>query len=261
MNLTLDFDIARSYKSKSQKYRVITETWLEDNLYCPVCGEGRLNRYEANKPVADFFCSSCNSNYELKSRESKRSVSKGIIPDGAYDTMISRITSLSNPNLLVMTHFNQSVTNLIFIPKFFFVPSVIIKRPPLKEDARRAGWVGCNIDLGAIPNEAKIPIIEDCSVAYPSSVMESYRRLLSLQTDKLQSRGWIMDTMACIDKIPNEHFTLRELYLFEDLLRMKYPENNFIKDKLRQQLQILRDKGFIEFISRGYYKKVFPGHQ
>ncbi|MDE6634687.1 MAG: DpnI domain-containing protein, partial [Bacteroidaceae bacterium] len=35
MNLTLDFDIARSYKSKSQKYRVITETWLEDNLYCP----------------------------------------------------------------------------------------------------------------------------------------------------------------------------------------------------------------------------------
>ena len=33
-------------------------------------------------------------------------------------------------------------------------------------------------------------------------------------------------------------------------------ENNFIKDKIRQQLQILRDKGVIDFISRGIYRKI-----
>lgn len=46
------------------------------------------------------------------------------------------------------------------------------------------------------------------------------------------------------------------MYSFESELRLKYPENNFIKDKIRQQLQYLRDKGFIEFKSPGNYKKI-----
>jgi len=37
---------------------------------------------------------------------------------------------------------------------------------------------------------------------------------------------------------------------------MKYPNNNFIKDKIRQQLQLLRDKGILEFTSRGNYRKL-----
>ena len=61
--------------------------------------------------------------------------------------------------------------------------------------------------------------------------------------------------MNCINKIQSEIFSLRELYSFENALKIKYPNNNFIKDKLRQQLQILRDKGFIEFVSPGNYKK------
>ena len=36
--------------------------------------------------------------------------------------------------------------------------------------------------------------------------------------------------------------------------------NNFIKDKIRQQLQLLRDKGIIEFVGRGNYKKVNYGN-
>ncbi|MDE7474542.1 MAG: hypothetical protein K2M71_02825 [Duncaniella sp.] len=62
--------------------------------------------------------------------------------------------------------------------------------------------------------------------------------------------------MSCIDSIPTEEFTLKDLYAFENFLSTKYPNNNFIKDKLRQQLQILRDKGFIKFTSRGHYRKI-----
>ena len=36
---------------------------------------------------------------------------------------------------------------------------------------------------------------------------------------------------------------------------MEQLNNNFIKDKIRQQLQVLRDKGMIDFMSRGKYKK------
>lgn len=46
------------------------------------------------------------------------------------------------------------------------------------------------------------------------------------------------------------------MYKFEEKLKTKYPNNNFIKDKIRQQLQILRDKGIIEFSTRGNYKKI-----
>jgi len=36
----------------------------------------------------------------------------------------------------------------------------------------------------------------------------------------------------------------------------KYPNNNHIPDKIRQQLQFLRDKGFIVFKGHGVYKKI-----
>jgi len=65
--------------------------------------------------------------------------------------------------------------------------------------------------------------------------------------------------MGCVDLIKNETFALEEIYKFEQKLKSKYPNNKFIKDKIRQQLQILRDKGVVEFIGRGNYKKVNYG--
>lgn len=46
------------------------------------------------------------------------------------------------------------------------------------------------------------------------------------------------------------------MYQFKEVLKLKYPDNDFIKDKIRQQLQLLRDKGLIEFKTRGNYKKI-----
>jgi type II restriction enzyme len=66
--------------------------------------------------------------------------------------------------------------------------------------------------------------------------------------------------MNCIDSINNEKFTLDDVYKFEEKLKLKYPNNNFIKDKIRQQLQFLRDKGIIEFSGRGNYKKISYGN-
>jgi len=48
--------------------------------------------------------------------------------------------------------------------------------------------------------------------------------------------------MKCIEKLNKKDFTLQEMYNFEAILKQKYPNNNFIKDKIRQQLQFLRDK-------------------
>ena len=66
--------------------------------------------------------------------------------------------------------------------------------------------------------------------------------------------------MKCIEDLHKEKFTLEEVYSFEQTLKQKYPNNNFIKDKIRQQLQLLRDKGIIEFVGRGNYKKINYGN-
>ena len=66
-----------------------------------------------------------------------------------------------------------------------------------------------------------------------------------------------MDVLNIIDRIPTPIFKLSEVYLHIQELQLKHPENHFIDAKIRQQLQILRDKGFISFISNGIYKKNF----
>jgi type II restriction enzyme len=37
-------------------------------------------------------------------------------------------------------------------------------------------------------------------------------------------------------------------------LSNKHQDNRHIKEKIRQQLQILRDKGYLEFLERGRYR-------
>lgn len=45
----------------------------------------------------------------------------------------------------------------------------------------------------------------------------------------------------------------QKIYGFEKTLQAKHPENNFVKDKIRQQLQYLRDKGYLTFKGQGRY--------
>jgi type II restriction enzyme len=44
------------------------------------------------------------------------------------------------------------------------------------------------------------------------------------------------------------------MYVFEQQLYAKHPNNHNIKAKIRQQLQLLRDMSYLKFISRGKYE-------
>jgi type II restriction enzyme len=50
---------------------------------------------------------------------------------------------------------------VILVPHFAFSLSVVECRAPLPATARRAGWIGCNILLGQIPQDARIPIVSN----------------------------------------------------------------------------------------------------
>lgn len=93
----------------------------------------------------------------------------------------------------------------------FFTPDVIEKRKPLADDARRAGWEGCNILLKQIPDFAKIPIIQNKVVLDSNTVRKEYRRVYSLQTNSIESRGWLIDVLRCIERLDST-FTLKQMY-------------------------------------------------
>ncbi len=256
MDLFLDTNLADNYKNSSQIARVLTENWVEKNSYCPNCGKPYLTKFENNKPVADFYCSSCSEQFELKSKKSIKIGTK--IVDGAYSTMIDRINSNKNPNFFFLTYnkVNWKINNFLIIPKYYFTSDIIIKRKPLKDTARRAGWVGCHINIGKIPENGRIFIVRNSEIIAKETVQHKWNTTKFLSSKSLKSKGWILDVMNCIDSISQETFTLNEIYKFEKFLHRKHPNNNFIKDKIRQQLQLLRDKGLLEFEGKGVYKKI-----
>lgn len=187
----MDGKSAEQYSSNTQKIRVITEDWVNKNMFCPFCGNQYISHFENNRPVADFFCPSCMEEYELKSKGASIS---NKVNDGAYNTMIERIKSINNPNFFFM-HYNKCnlrIENFIMVPKYFFSPNIIEKRKPLADTARRAGWTGCNILLKRIPNEGRIYIVQNGKEMSIEKIIEKAHRTELLRNSKLKARGWTL---------------------------------------------------------------------
>jgi len=70
----------------------------------------------------------------------------------------------------------------------------------------------------------------------------------------VESTGWLLDVLTCVERIKKVDFSLEDVYAFESVLKGKHPENHNVRAKVRQQLQYLRDKGVIEFMGRGQYR-------
>jgi type II restriction enzyme len=254
MNLFFETELVNTYKSLSQKARVLSEHWVDSHVYCPNCGNITVDKYANNKPVADFFCTYCKEDYELKSTNK---ILGNKVVNGAYRTMIERLKDSNNPNFILLSYDLRDfqVMNLFVIPKQFFIPEIIEKRKPLSPTARRAGWVGCNILLQNIPQVGKIYLVRNRQVEPKDKVLTEWQKTLFLRkAKKASTKGWLLDVMNCIEKIGSKDFSLNEVYAFDKLLSTKYPDNLHIKDKIRQQLQVLRDKGYLEFVRRGHYR-------
>jgi type II restriction enzyme len=252
MNLILDKKLGVDYSSKTQKIRVMSEAWVLNEIYCPSCGKEIIG-YVNNKPVADFYCKKCTEDFELKSKKGKI---RKIIPAGAYSKMIERINSSTKPNFFFMGYLETLCVNDFFIiPKHFFISKIIEKRKPLSDNARRAGWIGSNILFSKIPKAGQIFYIENGKEISKKDVLEKWQKTIFLkQIIKADTKGWILDIMNCIDSINKKEFTLNDIYTFENDLKIIHPANKHIKDKIRQQLQFLRNKNYLDFIGHGIYK-------
>lgn len=253
MNLILDKKLGDKYSSNSQKIRVISEIWTRSNVFCPNCGSN-IKNLENNKKVSDFLCEKCLENYEQKASQNKF---QGKVISSEYKTIITRLSSKNKPHFFFLHYLvsDYSVNDFFVVPKYFFIPEIVEKRKALSENARRAGWVGSYILFSKIPDSGKIYYIENGKEFSKKEILTKWQKTAFLKDiKKAELKGWILDVMNCIDSLHKTEFVLQDLYAFEEDLKIIHPENKHIKDKIRQQLQFLRDKNYLDFVGSGKYK-------
>ena len=254
MNLELPIGAHARYKSRSQQARVSTEPWAAANLFCPNCPAPRLEPTDSNTQAIDFVCARCEETFQLKSQG--HFIGRKIV-DAAYSAMMRALEGDRAPNLFALHYDSERwrVENLILIPRFSISTSAIEKRKPLGPNARRAGWVGCNIVLDLVPDSARIIILSDGEASRPSDVRARYRHLRPLANLSVATRGWTLDVLNVVRSLGREEFSLDDVYTFAGQLARLHPANRHIRPKIRQQLQILRDLGFVKFLGGGRYRR------
>lgn len=168
--------------------------------------------------------------------------------------MIKQITSNAHPNLLLLGYtMDGCVTDFSLVPKRFLVPALIEKRKPLSPTARRAGWIGCNLRIGSIPTDGRIYYVREGAVVEKDAVSSQWNKTAFLDQIDIYSRAWLVSVMTCVRSMNKRDFKLEELYDFVPKLQEQYPKNRHVKAKIRQQLQVLRDKSWLTFHGHGAY--------
>jgi len=169
--------------------------------------------------------------------------------------MVEAIRRDATPNFYFMQYelATWRVKNLLLVPSFAFPTSAIIKRKPLAPTARRAGWVGCNIALSRIPADARIAIVTESQVSSAKDVRAQFRRVKPLAEIKANQRGWTLDVLNAVRRLGKSEFTTSDAYTFVHEMEQLHPDNRHVRDKIRQQLQVLRDRGFLVQAERGVW--------
>jgi len=123
------------------------------------------------------------------------------IVDGAYETMIRRINADNNPHFFFLNYSNKTfeVQNFIVIPKYYFVNDIIEQRNPLGKNARRAGWIGCNILLKNIPTLGKIFLVKNRNIENRNKVLEKWAKTSFLAKQNKEFRGWTIEVLKMVD--------------------------------------------------------------
>ncbi len=93
--------------------------------------------------------------------KSKAGLSNGRkVPDGTYNTMISRIQADDNPNFFFLAYkkADYSVQQLILVPKHFVTVEMIVPRKRALKD--RPNYLMCDMNISSLPESGKIHLID-----------------------------------------------------------------------------------------------------
>lgn len=84
--------------------------------------------------------------------------------------------------------------------------------------------------------------------------------IYKIQEDEIYTtlpKGWTQEVYQVINQFEKPQFDTQDIYQYTSFFQNRYPNNHHIEDKIRQQLQILRDLGLLKFLGNGNYKKLW----
>jgi len=82
----------------------------------------------------------------------------------------------------------------------------------------------------------------------------NFNSVCPLEKLDIEKRGWTLDVLNAVRSLKKKEFVLSEVYDRADRLAELHPQNHHIQDKIRQQLQVLRDLDLLEFLGDGFYR-------
>jgi type II restriction enzyme len=92
-------------------------------------------------------------------------------------------------------------------------------------------------------------------------VRASYNQLRPLEKLQVEKRGWTLylegtkgDVLQVVQSLGTLEFTLADVCAHAAALAKLHPNNAHVRDKIRQQLQVLRDLDLLEFLGNGSYR-------
>jgi type II restriction enzyme len=114
----------------------------------------------------------------------------------------------------------------------------------------------------------------------PEEVRAQFKRVKPLENISVTQRGWTLDVLNIVRRLvesrrrgdeslkstgqpeslrlltssPTNEFTTMDVYAFERELAELHPDYRHVRDKIRQQLQVLRDLGLLIHVGRGEWR-------
>ncbi|HET8923448.1 MAG TPA: hypothetical protein VFN26_10690 [Candidatus Acidoferrum sp.] len=79
-------------------------------------------------------------------------------------------------------------------------------------------------------------------------------RFATLKKLQVEKRGWTLDVLQIVQSLNKTEFLLSDIYARIGELAKLHPANRRIRDKIRQQLQVLRDLGLLTFLGSASYR-------
>lgn len=114
----------------------------------------------------------------------------------------------------------------------------------------------CDLNLSFIPTDGKIALVTNGIVHAASDTRRQFQESARFGDVKLADRGWAASVLAIVRKICKPLVTNADLFAYIEELHAAYPGNNHIREKIRQQMQLLMRLGYVERISRGEYQVI-----
>lgn len=156
-DLKLAASAALGYKNASQRARVLTESWVAEWVRCPKCGS-RLIQCNASRHTVGFDCSTCEEQFQLKSKSSDF---RPKVLGAEYYTTLKSIRDGKHPSIILLQYdkHKMEVVGVQAIHRACITESCLVARKPLSDKARRAGWTGSYFHLEQVPQVAKVDIL------------------------------------------------------------------------------------------------------